>query len=215
MGARVISAITSAASSYDLTTLAVIKDELNITDNADNAKLQRYLTSASAAVAQFCNRVFQAETVSDEYWPQRDPAPRVVAGGIPNLQLSRWPIVSITSVTENGAVLVDGTDFRADKINGQLIRLDINGYPKAWPVYPIAVVYVGGFATIPADVVDATIRMVRQRWLSKDRDPLVKQRNIPGVLEESFWIATGSEAGNMPPDVADILTNYRVPVFAT
>lgn len=214
MQAELISTVTSAAGSYDLTTLAVIKDELNITNGASDTKLQRYLTSASAAAAQFCNRVFQAETITDEFWAQRDRWPRLIPGGMSSLQLSRWPIVSVTSVTENGTVLVDGTDFRADKANGQLIRMDINGYPRLWPVYPISVVYVGGFSTIPADVEDAVIRMVRQRWSAKDRDPLAKQISIPGVLEQQFWVATGTDAGNMPPDVADILSNYRLPVFS-
>jgi hypothetical protein len=214
MQSQTIATVTSAASSYDLTTLDVIKDELGITDNASNAKLQRYLTSASSAIAQFCNRVFPAETLQEQFWATRDRWPRLIRGGIPNIQLSRWPVVSVTSVTENGVAMVEATDFKTDKVNGQLIRIDADGFPRPWPAFPIVVVYVGGYSTIPADVVDAAIRMVRQRWLSKDRDPLVKQRSIPGVLEEAFWVATGNEAGNLPPDVADILTNYRVPVFA-
>lgn len=215
MQAHRITTVTTAASSYDLTTLAIVKDELNVTTNASNAKLRRYLTSASAAIAQFCNRVFQSETITDEFWGNRDRSPRLISGGVENLQLSRWPIVSVTSVTENAVVLVDGTDFRIDKVKGQLIRLDVNGNPRVWPTNPIVVVYIGGYVTIPSDIVDATIRLVKQRWLSKDRDPLVRQRNIPGVLEESFWIPTGTDSGNMPPDVVDILLNYRPPVVTS
>ncbi len=111
-------------------------------------------------------------------------------------------------------MLVDGTDFRIDYTNGQLMRLDTNGYPRHWPVYPIAVVYVGGFATIPSDVADAVIRMVRGRWNARGRDPMTRQISIPGVIEQQFWVPTGSEGGNLSPDVSDILDNYRVPLFA-
>lgn len=214
MGPELITTVMTAAESYDLTTLAIVKDELSIKDGASNTILQRYLTSASAAATQYCNRVFQAETIKDEFWAQRDRSPRVVTSRIELLQLSRWPIVSVTSVTENAVALVDGTDFRVDYANGQLIRLGTNGYPRHWPVYPIAVVYVGGYATIPTDVADAVIRMVRGRWNARGRDPMTRQIAIPGVIEQQFWVPTGADGGNMPPDVSDILDNYRVPIVA-
>lgn len=212
MGPELITTVVTAAGTYDLTTLAIVKDELNITDGVSNTILQRYLTSASAAASQYCNRVFPAETIKDEFWAQHDPSPRVVSSRVEALQLSRWPIASVTSVTENAVALVDGTDFRIDYPGGQLIRLDTNGYPRHWPVYPIAVVYVGGFASIPTDIADAVIRMVRARWNGRGRDPMTRQISIPGVLEQQFWVPTGADGGNMSPDVSDILNNYRVPV---
>jgi hypothetical protein len=160
MQAEVISVVTTPASSYDLASLSDIKDELGVTDNTKNAILQRYLTSASAAVSQYCDRVFPAETMTETFWSQRDRWPRFIIGGVQDLQLCRWPIQSVTSVTENGTALVQDTDFKINKANGQLIRLDTNGYPTLWSCYPIMVVYVGGFATIPTDVQDAVIRMV-------------------------------------------------------
>lgn len=214
MQAEVISVVTTPASSYDLASLSDIKDELGVNDNASNAILQRYLTSASAAVAQFCDRVFPAETITETHWSQRDRWPRFIIGGVQELQLRRWPLQSVTSVTENGTTLVQDTDFKIHKANGQLVRLDTNGNPTLWSCYPVVVVYVGGFASIPTDVQDAVIRMVTSRWLSKGRDKNLKQENIPGVLERSWWIASGNEAGNMTPDVADILSGYRVPRMA-
>lgn len=214
MQAEIITTVTQAASTYDLVTLDVVKDELDIKDNSKNATLQRYLTSASAMVSQHCNRVFPAETLTEQFWAQRDRWPRLIPGGPPSLQLSRWPIQSVTSVTENGVVLIQDTDFKIDAVNGQLIRLDINLYPKPWPIFPIIIVYIGGFATIPVDVQDAVVRMVTRRYQSKGRDPNLRQQNIPGVLEQSWWISTGTDSGNMSPDISDILDNYRVPVVA-
>lgn len=213
MQAQLISIVTEAASTYDLVTLAIVKDELNITDNSKNSTLQRYLTSASAMISQYCNRIFPAETVSDSFFLQTSGGARLVRGNVSNLQLSKWPIQSVTSVTENGVVLVEDVDFSIIPDKGQLLRLDANGYPRLWPIFPIVVVYVGGFTTIPVDVQDAAIRMVTRRYASKGRDPNLKQQNVPGVIEQQWWIATGEEAGNMDPSITDILDNYRVPVL--
>ena len=212
MQPTMITTVTTPAQSYDLTSLAILKDELDITTGQFDDRLQRYLTNASAAAAQYCNRVFPVETIKDLFWVQRDRWPRIIPGGVQALQLSRWPIVAVSSVTENAIALVEDVDFRTDARNGRLIRIDQNGYPKVWPVYPIEVDYSAGFGTVPSDVQDAVIRMVRARWNAKDRDPSLMSENIPGVREARWWIATGVQAGNMTPDMIDLLDNYRVPV---
>jgi hypothetical protein len=212
MGPTLITTVVTAAASYDLTTLAIVKDELSITNKTSDAILQRYLTSSSAAAAQYCNRVFPAETITDEFWAQTDRWPRIVPGHFQTLQLSRWPVVSVSSVTENGNALVEDTDFRINAKNGQLVRLTVDGYPRPWPAWPLAVTYQGGFATIPVDVADAVIRMVKARWDGRGRDPFLMERNIPGVIEQRWWVSSGP-TGNMPPDVTDLLDNYRVPVI--
>jgi hypothetical protein len=219
MGARTVitTLVTSATAPsggavYDLTTLEAVKTELNITSGAEDAYFRSAISRASAAAAQFCDRVFPQETVKDEFWAQRDPVPCLIPGTFDPLHLTRWPIISVTTVIENDVTLVDGTDFRVDYINGRLTRMDASGYPRAWPSYPIAVTYAAGYATIPYDVVDAVIRMVKSRWFMRTRDATVRQQNIPGVLEQTFWIATGNEAGAITPDIVDLLDGYRVPI---
>lgn len=204
----------SGGGAYDLTTLAVVKDELKKTDGSSDATLRRFITSASLAVKQYCNRVFQVETVLDEFWPLRDPYPSLMRGGLAPLQLSRFPIVSVASAVENAVTLTVTTDYRIDPAKGQLVRLDSNGFPRHWPTFALAVQYSAGFATIPSDVADAVVRMVKQRWFARGTDTSIKHENIPGVREYDRWVSTGDEAGNMPPDVVDILDNYRVPVTA-
>jgi hypothetical protein len=203
--------VTTPATSYDLTELSDVKDELGILTGVSDTTLARYISSASLAASQYCNRVFQVETVSEnilfpEYWN------RIVRGGVKPLQLMRWPLVAVTSVTENAILLVENTDYLVDKANGQLTRLNSSGYPCYWCPLPLVVVYSAGYATIPLDVEDAIIRMVTRRFVMKGRDPNLKQQNIPGVLEQSFWISTGTDSGNMDPSITDILDNYRTPV---
>ncbi|MEZ0060903.1 hypothetical protein ABIF26_006446 [Bradyrhizobium elkanii] len=212
MGVRIVSTVVTAVDSYDLTTLAVVKDELSITGGASDGTLRRYITSASAAAAQYCNRVFQVETVRDEFWPDRDCSP--VFGGLDVLQLSRWPVESVATLTESGAELGEDIDFRVEPKTGQVIRLDAAGNARRWGTCPIVAQYDAGYPTVPADVADAVTRMVTKRFSAKGRDASLRSESIPGVRDVTYWIATGAEAGNLTPDVADVLDNYRIPVMA-
>lgn len=214
MRLRVISSVVNAAASNDLTTIVNVKAELGLSDGANDAVLKRYISSASAAASQYCNRTFQIETIKDEIWPAADPYPWPLPGFFQTMQLSRWPVVTLASLTENGKPLTDGTDFRTDPAAGSLMRLDLGGRQVNWSAQPKVAQYDAGYAVIPVDLEDAVIRMVTRRFRGKGRDPSLKQRNIPGVIEQSWWIATGNEAGNLSPDVEDVLDNYRVPVTA-
>jgi hypothetical protein len=214
MSPQTITTIITLAASYDLVDIDVVAEELGTTVG-DEPVIRRLISRASAAIAQYCNRVFVAEVVKDDIWPQRDPYPWQIPGGVAPLQLTRWPIVQVSSVAENGIALIDGTDFRIDRAKGQLTRLDGSGYPRKWPAFTIAVQYKGGYEAIPADIQDAALRMVRARWLGRHRDPMLRQESIPGVRDVTYWIAAGDSSGNMPPDVTDILDNYRAPIVVS
>lgn len=207
----IFTTVTDQASSYDLTSLANAKAELGITVTTYDTILARYVKSASIAAAQYCNRVFVVETVQDKFFRLVNSA-RMFYSRPDVLQLSRWPIVdAVTSVVEDGTTLVVGTDFLTDLTNGQLTRIDSSGLRRAWCASIITVQYDAGYETIPADIEDAVLRMVSSRYSAKGRDRNVKQETVDGVGSRQFWIATGNEAGNLSPDVADILDNYRVP----
>lgn len=213
MSFNTITTVTVAAASYDLVDLVTVKDELGITGTTDDTQLGRYITAASAAAAQYCNRVFVVETVKDVIDLQRDPYPWQLAGGVNALQASRWPIVSLTTVVELDDALVADTDFRADLARGTLYRLSASdGSVVPWPPRPITLTYQAGYDPIPVDIQDAVTRMIRSRWFARGRDPMIRQVSVPGVVEKQFWVPTGADAGNMTSDVTDILDNYRVPV---
>lgn len=211
MAVRATTTVITAASTYDLVTLAIVKDELGIAGNGSDARLQRYIASVSAAIAQACNRVFPAETVADRFEIERA---RLQFGGENALMGTRWPLGAITSVIEDGTTLVQNTDYRIEDKSGLFYRLSsTSGLSTTWCTSPVVATYVGGYATIPVDVQDAAIKMIRSRWFAKDRDPLARSVAIPGVMDVAYWIPTGNEAGNMSPDVVDVLDNYRVPNF--
>src|ERR1700744_1002339 len=112
MQSRTVTTVVTAAASYDLTTLDIVKDELSITKGSSDATLKRYLSWASAALSQECNRVFAAETVQDQIWPARNLQP--LSSNTEVLQLARWPVIDIVSLTEDGNTLVVDTDFVVD-----------------------------------------------------------------------------------------------------
>lgn len=219
-----ITEVVTPAANVRLTTKEHVRDDLKITSGADDAYIDRLIASQSAAASQYCNRTFALQTYCDTIRPQRDSRPYFLPNGRQPMFVRRTPLVSVTSVTENDVALVAGTDYEVDLQMGFIYRLDDSGNPKPWPSYKIVVTYTAGYTlptqgkdgencTLPPDVEDAVIRMVKARYLARDRDPFLKQESIPGVLDQTFWVDTG-ESGNISPDIRDLLDNYREPVVA-
>lgn len=221
----VISTVEAPSSSYDLTSLETVKTVLQITDGASDSYLDLLITQASAAAASFCNRVFASEKLQDVFRLQRG------TNGLPSrideLQLSRWPVTAIASVTtlassnDTAATLVEGTDFETDYDLGQLFRLGGDGNPCRWDAIKTTVVYTAGYklpgnagASLPGDIEGAVIDLVKLGWFGRARDPLLRSDEVAGVGTQQFWIgSTSGNQGSLPPSVADRLVNYRVPTI--
>jgi hypothetical protein len=224
-GTTILTTVLDAAPTYNLTTLANVTDDWGISDATATNFLQRAVTRCSRAASNFCNRVFALETLQDEIGLPHDGWPRTVRRETFALLLSRWPVVSIASVVVDGTTLAEGVDFLIDSTAGQLIRLDIWGNPKDWTGILTTVVYSAGYwlpgmtgtaptgaLTLPEDIEDAVSRMVYTRYAERQRDPLIKSEYVDGVGRLEYILP--SSDGNLSPDVADILDNYRVPVIA-
>ncbi len=225
MAVRIVSTVVTAASNYDLTTLANIKDDLAIpsTDTSSDATLTRFITEQSALVAQYCNRVFPIEGVQDVFFLERDPYPYQVTGMLSELQLSRFPIVSVASVTDTASAgvtntLTEDVDFIVDATDGWLTKIDPNtGSPTGWSLNQYTVRYEAGcFAagdSPPADLEMAVLRLVTARFKARGRDPFLRSQGEPGVGQEQYWIgALPGQTGPFPPDIAAVLEKYRVPL---
>ena len=218
--------VTAPAASYNLIDLATLKADLGITITTDDAFLTNRIASASATVANFCNRVFPVETLAWQFFPARDGWPWTVTQDIQPLELPRWPVVQISSVVETIAnvptTLVAGTDYLADNVRGQLTRLDIYGKPRRWWPDAVAVAFSAGYSTVaapttgalalPADVFEAVELLVKNAYYARTRDGAVRSENIPGVISNSYF--SPDAAGGIPADVAARLNQYRVPVVA-
>jgi hypothetical protein len=137
--------------------------------------------------------------------PWTEPTSGLIAGA---------EMPGFVAVVENAVPLAEAVDFLVMYDVGQLVRIDSQLCPRRWPSFPITASYEAGYATIPPDVVEAVVLLVKHRWFSRKRDPYLRQENIPGVIESAWWIAQGPGTnGNLPPDVEDMLQKYRVPVL--
>lgn len=235
MSVTSILTVTTPATSRDLSTVDAWQAQSGIAvSGADAAAVAQLITAASRAIEQFCNRVFAREVLRETIWPERDAYPYQVPGGIEVLQLQRWPIAvdgdgNVAVQVKEGAgaaqrTLVLDDDYMADTEIAHLIRLNQSALPMPWPAQRFVIEYTAGWvvpgqadagtlATLPADVTDACNRLVTGRWYERKRDPFLKSVQVEGVDRVDYWIPNG-DTGNFPPDVADLLDNYRVPVLA-
>ena len=225
MSQFVTTTIAIPAANRNLETLAIAKDDWAIKGSGDDAFLARAIARCSAAAEQFCNRSFALETVVDTIQLERDPYPYQVPAGAAKLQLSRYPVVALTSLIEsddtaNSQTLVEGDDFSVNYATGQVLRLDTFGRQMAWPALVYVATYSAGYVlpgdqgrTLPVDIEDAVSRMVWTRYAERQRDPFIAEVSTVGVETVKYLPGVG-DAGNLSADVADILDNYRVPVIA-
>jgi hypothetical protein len=193
--------ITTPAQSFDLTVLDTVRAELRITDRAEDENLARWIRQASGVVAEYCNRVFARETVSETFR---------LATRESDLLLSRYPVVSIASVVENGETLT-ATDCEVKCENGVLTRLRDDS-PTCWPPGKIVVTYTAGYVLLtdlPYGIERAAILLVNQYRYAAERDPQLRSESTEGAGSSSYF--DGLEAGGMSPEVRGLLAEHRKP----
>lgn len=224
----IVTVMTSATGDM-LATVADVKDALDLTDNAADKTLERFIGRASRRIARYLGRDLSL---------QKYQAVMPAYGGV-NLLLPKYPVRSISRVfdgTDTGtATELSSTEYRLDADRGLLNRDEgwewtyqtgrtISSEPlpgeeyKNWLV-EFSAGYIlpagkdsgstwdGTTATGPtldADVQDACIEMVRNMWLSKDREP--------GVISEKVGdlsITYGPGESGIPESIKDILAPLR------
>ncbi|MFL7903977.1 hypothetical protein ACJ41P_22775 [Azospirillum argentinense] len=205
-----LTVITPAASTA-LTTPDAVKADLGaawtranvLKPDGDDGWLEAAIARASAAVCSFCRRSFAAETV-------RETVHLATLADV--LPLTRWPLVSIASVTEGGTLLSAG-DTEADEGTGLLYRLTASGSRQFWRPARIVVEYRAGYVlpgeggcTLPRDIEHAAILLVLEQWHGIERDPRLKAKAVEGVGSETYWIPDRAE---LPPAVVALLAPHR------
>ena len=197
MAITIFTEVTLPAGSYDLTDLPTTKDELAIkaADTGNDIFLKRAITQASSAIASYCSQIFQVETLVDTFDRQGRPDTVRQFYGPATLQLSRSPVVSVASLTENGTALVEGTDFRVDKKLGLVYRLSADSTKTVpWSLFPVVVTYSAGFtkfttksASVPGTgpftitVDNATTFVLDKGVQYANGTPLVAVAGVPAV----------------------------------
>lgn len=201
MNSAILTVVTPS-DTFDLTEIGRVKREMNITDSDRDELLTDLIHEESASFADMCTRVFASETVTETFyirWLRCEP-----------LSLARYPVTSITSITEDGVTL-DPTLYELDAASGLLHRLSAAGsFRSTWMGSRTIVTYVGGYTlltNLPRKIEAAVITMVKNRWFAKTRDPAVKVEDVVDVARLEYWV--GAIGDGLPPDVQDAVDTYR------
>jgi hypothetical protein len=185
-----------------LTTLDVVKDELQITGMADDAALTHRIAQASVIIGLYCGgRDFHTHPVL-EVFHALDPRE-----GRP-LVLSETPVHSIASVTDSTGVPLDPALYELDASAGLLYRAS-EGRRAAWAAAPITVTYIAGYDAVPADVEAACLALVVAAWLASGCN-----QSVHAEATDSVGCLTyrdlGVDAMTIDASIAAMLRPYRV-----
>ena len=193
-----------------LCTLADIRIRLGLEtgDTDDDQMLYSIIKGVSAAFDTYCNRTFILNSsAATEYY----------SGGRQKLYLPRYPILSITSVTEsvdwdwdNETALTADDDYHAMTDRGALHRVGtlwLSGAETVRVVYTGGYVAAGGTAgtgetALPDDIQEAAL--LQSMFTYKRRDDL----GLAGVSAMGGSISKFS-AIELLPEVKAILNKYR------
>jgi hypothetical protein len=181
--------VTTPASSQDLASVAAVKTELQITASTDDIWLQDKVTEASQVIAAYCGRSFGLETVTQIF--RLDDQPQA-------LQLARYPVTAITSVTEDADLLT--SDLYEAQPNSGLLRRLSSDRSIGWTANKVTVVYQAGYAlpaSAPAALRDACLMMVKARIAARTRDPLIKSEEAPDIYRFEYWVGGVTDDGSI------------------
>lgn len=137
-----------------LSTLQNVKDSAKITGVTNDSIIQRHLEGVSAEMQNWMRRqiVTTVRTVERHY-------PLGLSTGI---VLDDGPIVSVEEVRQSGDVM-DVAEYRAEA--GRILRRVSSDDRIKWEAAEIEVDYTSGYASVPADLVDACTQEAVRRWL--------------------------------------------------
>lgn len=205
---------TAPGVAYDLADRETLKINLGITSPTTDDFLSRAITQASAAISNYCNRVFNVETLQDQIFPGAYLGPLLEDRHI--LPLSRAPVVSVLSVTLTNSAgvtsLVQGVDYLLKPKTGELVRLRSDGLGfMRWERSVALVTYQAGYSPIPGDILNAVAIMVRRALAARDRDPSLMEEHQENITRR-YWVP-GNDAGFFTADARELIENYRAPVI--
>lgn len=196
-----------------LTDLSTLKDDLGISGTSEDSYLERQIDRASALVCDYLGVAPAADgsvTLGLETLVQTFRDVR----GEETLLLARIPVGTISGIVLDDEALTD-SDWEVDAATGILRRVSEEVSIGWIASETIVVTYTGGWVLpgnshrdLPYPIEEATIALIKGSRAARLRDPMVKERDVPGVLRQSFWVG-GIAGAVIPPDIAARLDPYR------
>jgi hypothetical protein len=177
-----------------LATLTQVKEYIgNSADNTDDALLTRLITAVSEQIERSCNRVFGSTVYSEA----RD------GNGLDFMVFSNRPVITVSSITVDGVTIPQSTNHAAAGwvlASGWKVALR-GGYTFRQGIQNVSMIYTAGFASVPADVVQACCLLVGLAY--KERDRMGIDSKTIGGENISFT------KDDVPPSVQAVIHNYR------
>jgi len=195
--------VSVAASSRDLTVLETVKAELKITNSDSDEDLARLISDQSAVAVTFLRRELAQETLVDSF--------RVWCATSAPLLLSRRPLVSITSIVEDGETLTTD-DYEIEAETGFVWRLDGDDNRSCWAPCKVVVTFVAGYdllTTLPRDIERGVLALIKRSYFSASRDPMAKAEEVEGIGRTEYWVGSVPGADGLPAETVALLAPYR------
>jgi len=150
-----LSTAAGAAVTVYLSTLENVKASLGITDGTNDSILTRHLEGVSKAMQNWMARDILETTYTDEH--------HYPTGLNSVLYPNHFPITTLSEIRKGGAA-IDASGYRLEGTQG--VRRISGTTPLSWEEgQDIALDYTAGWASVPADLVDACTQETARRWL--------------------------------------------------
>lgn len=177
----------------DLTSLANVKEFLNIANTEDDELLSRLITECSGAASNYINRTILSQSYTEKYDGNDSDV----------LMVRQTPVTAVTSLANNGIPI----QLSSDGVTKFGFTFDDNCIIMVKGVFPrgrrnIVVAYTAGYALIPVDVEEAIIEFVSDRYRMRGRIG-EKSKALPQGGSVSY------DTSYMSDKVKGSLSNYR------
>lgn len=197
-----VTSAAATAAARRLTTAAKVQAVALAGATTDTTLIESMIDRVSALAAGYCGLARDAIGTFPTFGRETCRATWWAAGcaARPPLLLLPWrvPIVSITSVVEDGETLVASDDYALQPA-GMLQRLS-DDTPICWSAGKIVVTYVTGWNiptadVVPPDVEAAIIDQVKTMYLGRDRDGALRSETVFDVHQAAYSTGGGSDIG--------------------
>ena len=182
--------VTTAAGDPNLLSVEEMRAAVGVTGSGSDAALLILNGRVSRAIAAHC-RVASAGIAVPTL--RQETLTETFRTGMSREKviLSRRPIVSVTSIVEDGETLTSA-DYEIDASSGILTRLE-DDEPACWSWSKIVVVYVAGWDTVPDDLKLAASKLASEIYTVGTRDPNLRKVEVHGVDTREFWIGPATD----------------------
>jgi hypothetical protein len=182
--------VTSQATDLNLLTLEEVRTACGITDNSQDVALETLRVRVAATIAQQCRVATDGATPPTL---RKETLTEVIRlnRSMRDLVLSRRPIVSVASITEDGTAL-DSADYEINSGAGLVMRLSSDALTY-WRACKITIVYDAGWETVPVDLKLAASKLALAFNSEAGRNSNLKRVKVEGLSEREYFYGSADD----------------------